>query len=376
MKSLEKLLSDFQKVHGNKYIYNLSAPVRDKDKILITCPIHGDFLQNVRNHLSGNGCPICAKSKLVRTTKEDFIKRAKLIHGNKYDYSLVEYKGTHVKVKIICPIHGIFEQRPYKHLQKQGCPKCRESKGEKAIRVFLENNKIPYTYQAKIGDCSLPFDFYIEEKHLAIEYDGEQHFNCDNFFSLETAKRRSKTPEQILLEQKERDALKGQICLDNNITLIRLKSLEEVNSKLSKILSGNKIDLKPIISSKSKYSYPHSTKLRKIICIETGEIILLKDIKISSNVLSGRSTYKGKHYRRLSEEEINNNTLIDKNNKEFLDLFKTKKLLCKETGKAYNNFKEAVIDLTGSDSISKQSNICRAVNHNATSLGYHWEWSL
>ena len=61
-----------------------------------------------------------------RKTTEQFIKEAKLIHGNKYDYSLVEYKNNSTKVKIICKAHGMFEQRPSDHLNNHGCKKmCR-----------------------------------------------------------------------------------------------------------------------------------------------------------------------------------------------------------------------------------------------------------
>lgn len=59
-----------------------------------------------------------------KLTQEEFITRAREVHGDKYDYSLVEYKSTHTKVKIVCPIHGVFEQEPNQHLAGAGCPKC------------------------------------------------------------------------------------------------------------------------------------------------------------------------------------------------------------------------------------------------------------
>jgi len=74
--------------------------------------------------------------KTEKLTKEEFIKRAKLIHGDKYDYSLVEYKNNRTKVKIICPIHGVFEQRPYSHYKGCKCQKCVNNK-KKSTEQFI-----------------------------------------------------------------------------------------------------------------------------------------------------------------------------------------------------------------------------------------------
>ena len=80
-----------------------------------------------------------------KVTTEDFIKKAREIHGNKYDYSKVEYNGTRNKVCIICPIHGEFEQTPYGHITlRQGCPICKQSHLEEEIRILLETNNITY----------------------------------------------------------------------------------------------------------------------------------------------------------------------------------------------------------------------------------------
>lgn len=58
-----------------------------------------------------------------KLTNDDFIKRSSSLHNNFYDY-VEEYKNAHTKIKIMCPIHGEFEQKPYSHLQGIGCPKC------------------------------------------------------------------------------------------------------------------------------------------------------------------------------------------------------------------------------------------------------------
>ena len=62
-----------------------------------------------------------------RVTFDMFLERAKAVHGNKYDYSKVNWVNTKTKVEIVCPIHGSFYQKPYKHLEGQGCPDCRKN---------------------------------------------------------------------------------------------------------------------------------------------------------------------------------------------------------------------------------------------------------
>ena len=99
-------------------------------KITIICPIHGEFEQILWSHLQGQGCPKCGDergSQLRKSTTEEFIKKAKAIHGNKYDYSKVEYGKNNMElVCIICPKHGEFWQKPFSHLSGRGCPVCKE----------------------------------------------------------------------------------------------------------------------------------------------------------------------------------------------------------------------------------------------------------
>ena len=122
----EEFIEKAKIVHKNKYDYSQVDYKNTKTKVKIVCPIHGIFEQKPKNHLSGQGCPQCGieKRKLVKLTTEDFIKKAKLIHGETYDYSLTDYKSSLIKVKIICPIHGVFEQLPHSHLAGYGCFLC------------------------------------------------------------------------------------------------------------------------------------------------------------------------------------------------------------------------------------------------------------
>jgi hypothetical protein len=111
-----------KQVHGDRYDYSLVEYMGSRTKVDILCSIHGLFTQEPSSHLRGNGCPECGNSK--KYTKDAFITKAKQVHGDRYDYSLVEYINSHTKVKILCLEHGRFEQKPYSHLQGIGCKLC------------------------------------------------------------------------------------------------------------------------------------------------------------------------------------------------------------------------------------------------------------
>ena len=96
-----------------------------KNPIKIICEKHGIFKQIANTHLRGSGCPKCVVyGGINKKTTEQFIIDAKLMHGNKYDYSLVEYINSQTNVNIVCIEHGSFNQIPSLHLRGSGCPKC------------------------------------------------------------------------------------------------------------------------------------------------------------------------------------------------------------------------------------------------------------
>ncbi len=126
--STEDFVARAKEIHNNKYTYNKTIYYKTDEKVVITCPIHGDFLQTPNIHLGGCGCPKCkseASSIREKSTKEEFIQKANVIHNNKYSYNKVNYIDGHTKVVITCPKHGDFIQKPCLHLNhRQGCPKC------------------------------------------------------------------------------------------------------------------------------------------------------------------------------------------------------------------------------------------------------------
>lgn len=277
----EQFIKDAKKIHGNKYDYS-KTDVNNCDengKVIITCPIHGEFKQTPNNHLHGKGCSKCkgnnkltteevikrAKevhgdkydySKLVyvnydtpfiiicpvhgevettydshirlkhkckycshrsfKYTTEEWIEKARNVHGDRYDYSKVNYKGKDKNVTIICPIHGEFSQIASDHVNnKSGCPICNESKLEIEIRKILNDNNIDFEAQKKfewLGRQSL--NFYLPKYNIAIECQGKQHYDLVDFggkgieWSMEHLKQTQKL-----------DIKKLNLCEEHNIKI-------------------------------------------------------------------------------------------------------------------------------------------------------------
>ena len=146
-------ISKARGIHGDKYDYSKTKYVKATEKVIITCPIHGDFEQLPYNHLSGHGCTKCNRPEVHNT--EDFINRSRKAHGNKYDYSKTVYSGCDKKVTITCPDHGDFEQNPNDHMDGHGCPKC----GRESIAEKLSSNKENFVDRAnKIHNNKYNYD--------------------------------------------------------------------------------------------------------------------------------------------------------------------------------------------------------------------------
>lgn len=134
----EQFIDKAKKIHGDKYDYSKVDYKGCQIKVCIVCLKHGEFWQTPNNHLNGSGCPKCTKYR-NRYTTEEWINKAKLIHGDKYDYSKVNYINSKTKVCIVCPEHGEFWISPDNHFIGQGCPKCRYIKSSSAIRKNLDD---------------------------------------------------------------------------------------------------------------------------------------------------------------------------------------------------------------------------------------------
>lgn len=211
---IDDIILECNTIHSNKYDYSTAEYFNIKSKVNIICPIHGIFKQSIESHMKKKaGCPKCYGN--AKDDTKSFIEKAIKKHSKKYDYSNVIYTDSKHKIKIGCKKHGIFEQLPGNHLNKNaGCPICNESKGEKKIAECLDNFNIKYIREYRFDRCfdkyTLPFDFFLTDFNTCIEYDGIQHFQEQGLFNS-------------LQDTIKKDNIKNIFCKNNNIKLLRIK---------------------------------------------------------------------------------------------------------------------------------------------------------
>ena len=215
--SKEQFIDRAKNKHGDKFNYSLVEYINTTTKVKIICPIHGVFEQKPMHHVNGEGCPLCARKlndDKKRSTTEEFIEKARKIHGGKYDYSKVKYTGAFNNVEIICPKHGSFYQTPTNHLRGKGCPHCQNSISENEISKFLNEHNISYIPQKQFDwlkiKQKLSLDFYLPDYNIAIECQGLQHFKSIDAFGG------NKAFEDILY----RDKIKKELCDKNGIRIL------------------------------------------------------------------------------------------------------------------------------------------------------------
>lgn len=149
----ESFIEAAKAVHHDKYDYSLVKFTRLCDKIKIICPEHGVFEQKAGGHLSGKGCRRCGWNQ-TKIGKDEFIARARKVHGDKYDYSKVVYNRVDEPVEIICPVHGSFMQTPHDHVVlKHNCPKCGHAAAGKKRMGDKSVARRPEVKAAKAATC-------------------------------------------------------------------------------------------------------------------------------------------------------------------------------------------------------------------------------
>lgn len=219
-KTTEEFIERARKVHGEKYDYSKVKYVNNCTKVCIICPEHGEFWQTPNDHLSGRGCPKCALEKF-RSNTEEFIEEAKKIHGDKYDYSKVNYINNYTKVCIICPEHGEFWQTPSNHLSGRGCSICSESRLEKSLRGVFEKENIEFHTQHSWNwltsdkNRKQHVDFYLPEFNCIVECQGIQHFKSSVFFD-----KRNTLEDRIMLDRN-----KKELCEQHGIKVLYYSNL-------------------------------------------------------------------------------------------------------------------------------------------------------
>lgn len=205
---------------GNEY-EAITAYINNRTKIEMKHNVCG-YVYNVKPNvfLSGCRCPWCFGS--VKKTTEQFKEDVYDLVEGEYEV-LGEYKNSKDKILMRHSTDEcIYEYKvtPNDFLRGRRCPQCKESKGEKDIKIYLDTKKINFSPQYRFDDCRnkypLPFDFAVfnEDKTLncLIEYDGQQHYKSFIFFG----------GMEKLKQTQKHDQIKTQYCKDNNIKLIRI----------------------------------------------------------------------------------------------------------------------------------------------------------
>jgi hypothetical protein len=169
-KTTTQFIEDSKKIHSSKkYNYSKVEYINDRTKVIIICPLHGEFLQTPDSHVQGFGCQKCGfdtTGKKLTSTTSEFIKKAMVVHSNKYNYEAVQYINDRIKIKILCDIHGVFLQSPNRHLQGNGCPRCKYNISKIASEwLNMIKVSIPHliTYNDIRGEYRIPNTYYFAD---------------------------------------------------------------------------------------------------------------------------------------------------------------------------------------------------------------------
>jgi len=194
-KSNASFIDKSNKIHNNKYTYSNCNYINNNTKVIITCPVHGDFEQLPTNHYK-YGCITCS-GKFKKTTQE-FIDEANVIHNNKYNYSKVTYNNAFSKIQVICTDHGPWKTDPSNHLAGKGCPKCsrRVSKGEtKWLDKLGINNRNVYL---NIDNKKFFVDGFDPNTNTIYEFYGDYWHGNPDIYDLNAINKATKTTFRYL----------------------------------------------------------------------------------------------------------------------------------------------------------------------------------
>jgi len=196
-----------------------------------------EYFEMSWNHIqSGQGCPVCRGLQVGEKTSLAYLRHDLVIEWHPdNDISPTKVpRSSHRKIYWICSNCDYGRNKEWctspnsRTNMNSGCPKCASSKGEKKIKLFLDSLCLYYLVEYKFSDCrnilELPFDFYLLDYNLCIEYDSILHYE-DKF----------NEPEEFKLVQK-RDKIKTKYCKNNNINLLRIPYWEFDN--IEQILSN------------------------------------------------------------------------------------------------------------------------------------------
>ena len=201
--------------------------------LLHKCLIHNvEWMAHPSSILHGCGCEECRKEKIgnkLRKPQEKYELEVAMMNP---DIEVVGiYINANTPILHRCRMDGYeWLAAPANILYGYGCPRCNESSGERRVRQWLDKNNIQYEYQKPFEDCRdinlLPFDFYLEEHNIVIEYQGEQHYRPIEYFGGKI---------KFKLQQKH-DNIKRQYCKNNNIKLLEIPYYANVEEELNNFL--------------------------------------------------------------------------------------------------------------------------------------------
>ena len=230
--SFDDFLKKANKVHNNKFTYP-DNNFFEEEYVRAQCPKHGVFKQRKFSHINGAGCKKCFNEKNA-LSKEEFFRRIKKIHGDKYDYSKVNFSATNKDITIICRDHGEFEQRANSHMHGSGCYKCSIENSKITKEEFI--NRVKKLHQNKYDYSKINYQ----------DADTRIEIVC---------------PEHGSFWQRPRRHMMGRSCKKCNINVPKI-TLEEFIERAVKV-HQNKYDY-------SKVNYiDFSTKV-EIVCLSHG----------------------------------------------------------------------------------------------------------
>lgn len=206
-----------------------------KNKMKVVCNVCGNkWFSTPNSLLKGKGCAKCAG--VDKLTHKQFISKIEALHPN--IKIIGEYKNNYTRIKCYCKFcKQYFYGLPHSMISaKSGCLYCSKSnsKGEISIRNWLDNHNIRYIKEYRFDDCrdkySLPFDFYIPKINSAIEFDGKQHYEINEYFAGANG----------FLQRCKHDDIKNEYCTTHNIHLIRIPywNIDNIDDILSKELAS------------------------------------------------------------------------------------------------------------------------------------------
>jgi len=226
----------------------------EKGVLTYECKKHGLKSGRWCNISKGKACKECAIDRYKDNYKlsfEEFILKSKTIHGDKYDYSFVDYENVETKVKIICPSHGEFYQIPRYHFLGHGCKSCNVSNAHVAINNLLDQLNIDYIVNDRSIINPYEIDTYIDKHKIGIEVNGLYWHSYDNLSDIDS----------------NRHINKLKLCENNNLRLFQFTDYEIKNKfEIVKSMIKNALMLsETIYARKLKVITADSKVIRKFL---------------------------------------------------------------------------------------------------------------